>query len=328
MSNRSTMKYGLLTYKETINLFNIGDYIQSLAAKRFLPKIDAYINREEMASYQGESVKLILNGWFTHNVQNWVPSNKILPLFISFHINSSSAPFILNSNGLAYLKKYQPIGCRDHFTVNLLKTTGIEAYYSGCLTTTLDHYAVPDNERTDDVYIVDPFYSYPDLSTLFNSWKYFVRGIVSGDVFKLGKKHKHMMNIFTPQFLKNAKYETHLLPADQYSDEEKFNIAEKLLKKYAKAKLVVTSRIHCALPCLAMGTPVIFINAFNSFVDTCRFDGISNLFNRVDVDHRGIINSNFNLKDKIDIDTKVNNLKIYKELSKNMKVKCRGFIEV
>jgi exopolysaccharide biosynthesis predicted pyruvyltransferase EpsI len=39
----------------------------------------------------------------------------------------------------------------------------------------------------------------------------------------------------------------------------KFQKAEALLEKYAQAKLVITSRLHCALPCIALGTPIIFI---------------------------------------------------------------------
>ena len=37
------MKYGLLYYKDTVN---IGDDIQTYAARRFLPHIDYYIDRE------------------------------------------------------------------------------------------------------------------------------------------------------------------------------------------------------------------------------------------------------------------------------------------
>jgi len=321
------MKYGLLTYSETKKLFNIGDYIQSLAAKQFLPQVDAYINREAMALYDGDPLKLILNGWFTHNIHNWVPSHKIHPLFVSFHVNASSAPYILDAKGLAYLAKYQPIGCRDQFTVKLLEQKGIKAYFSGCLTLTLNHYAVPESERCDDIYIVDPFFNYPNLSTLLISWRFCARGILNGDAFKLGKKSQHMKRIFTPEFLRKAKYETQVLPTGTYSDAEKFTIADALLRKYAKAKLVVTSRIHCALPCLAMGTPVIFINGFNSFIDTCRFDGIMNLFNRVDVDTMGNFKANFELQGKIDTDTTVTNLSEYKILAADLKEKCRLFCE-
>ena len=78
------MLYGLLKYKESKVFFNIGDNIQSLAAKQFLPRVDVLINREKLAEYQGEQTKVIMNGWFTHNTHNWVPSDAINPLFVSF----------------------------------------------------------------------------------------------------------------------------------------------------------------------------------------------------------------------------------------------------
>ena len=43
---------------------------------------------------------------------------------------------------------------------------------------------------------------------------------------------------------------------------KRFNIAKKLLDKYSKAKLVITSRLHGALPCLALNTPFIFDNLY------------------------------------------------------------------
>lgn len=59
------------------------------------------------------------------------------------------------------------------------------------------------------------------------------------------------------------------------SHKERFAIAENLLKKYATAKLVITSRIHCALPCLALGTPVIL--CVNNF-DEKRYRGLDRFF--------------------------------------------------
>jgi hypothetical protein len=104
-------------------------------------------------------------------------------------------------------------------------------------------------------------------------------------------------------------------------------MAEELLHKYAKAKLVITSRIHCALPCLAMGTPVIFVNGFDSFVDSCRFDGILELFNRIDINTKtGEFTANFPLEGKISKDTVVKNLGKHHALAEPMKEKCRAFI--
>ena len=321
------MKYGLLTYTEQGPRFNIGDYVQSLAAKQFLPRVDALINREEMALYDGDPIKIILNGWFTHNIDNWLPSEKIHPLFISFHVNSSAAPYILNPRALDYLKRFEPIGCRDRFTVTLLEEKGIRAYFSGCLTLTLSLYAVPDAARNDIVYIVDPFYNYPSASAMVADWIEGVRGVMNGDVLKLHKRSRDLKRLIDDGLLKSASHETQVLQSGRYSDEEKFAIAEALIKKYARAKLVITSRIHAALPCLAMGTPVIFVNGFNAFLDTCRFDGIVELFNRVDVDGSGNFKANFPLGDKIDAGTMVTNSGTHLSLSNSMKEKCKKFIE-
>ena len=60
------MKYGLLKYDENKRFFNVGDNIQSLAAKQFLPKVDEFLNREKLGEYKCEKTKLIMNVkvWF------------------------------------------------------------------------------------------------------------------------------------------------------------------------------------------------------------------------------------------------------------------------
>lgn len=326
MVNCVDMKYGLLTYTEQGRRFNIGDYVQSLAARQFLPRVDALINREEMAVYDGDPIKIILNGWFTHNVVNWVPSEKIHPLFISFHVNSSAAPYILSRRALEYLKRFEPIGCRDQYTVQLLEQKGIGAYFSGCLTLTLDTYTVSQTEISDECIIVDLLYNYPRVSSLLEDWKALARGFISGDVLDIGKRSRFIKKMLTPALLAKARFETQLLPAGRYTDEQKFAAADGLLKFYARARLVITSRIHCALPCLAIGTPVIFINGFDSIIDICRFQGIINLFNTVDVDRRGNYKANFELPGRIDLNTKVRNPTGGKVVAEHLREKCKAFI--
>lgn len=321
------MKYGLLTYDESKQVYNVGDNVQSLAARQFLPKVDEFINRERMADYRKGKTKIILNGWFTHNHSNWVPSDDIEPLFVSFHVNNTAAPFMLNDKGVAYLKKHEPIGCRDQFTADTLKAKGIDAYFSGCLTLTLDSYKVDDSLRGDDIYIVDPLYSYPTWEKVSRHWKILLRSIQNGKVWKIGQKKKHLEGFIDADLLKTAKYINQEPPSGRDTDEQKFAMAEEILHKYAKAKLVITSRIHCALPCLAMGTPVIFVNGFDSFVDSCRFDGILDLFNRIDVDAKtGKFTSNFGLEGKIDRNTMVKNLGKHHALAEPLKARCREFI--
>ena len=58
------MKYGLIYYKNTHNL---GDDILSYVGKKFLPKVDYYIDREHLDVFipdEKEYVATIANGWF------------------------------------------------------------------------------------------------------------------------------------------------------------------------------------------------------------------------------------------------------------------------
>lgn len=321
------MKYGLFTYEENKKFFNVGDNIQSLAAKQFLPRVDTFINREKLGAYTGDPMQLIMNGWFTHNAQNWVPSENINPLFVSFHMNNTAAPAMLSEKGIAYLKKHQPIGCRDQFTADTLNAKGIEAYFTGCLTLTLDSYKVADSERGDEIYIVDPLYGYTTYKKVTYDYKRFLRSIQNGSIFNIGKRKKHLDRFIDKELQKTAIYINQEPEAGKYTDAEKFAMAEDLLNKYARAKLVITSRIHCALPCLAMGTPVIFVNGFDSFVDSCRFEGILDLFNRIDVDSKtGNFTANFPLEGKITKHTQVKNLEKHHLLAEPLKAACRAFV--
>lgn len=52
---------------------------------------------------------------------------------------------------------------------------------------------------------------------------------------------------------------SHRLPSHRYTEKAKLETAASLLRLYRKqARLVITTRLHCALPCLAMGIPVVF----------------------------------------------------------------------
>lgn len=322
------MKYSVMTYKEGKFKFNIGDYIQSLAAKQFLPDASGYVNREELGKYAGDESKIILNGWFTHEPDTWIPSEKLKPLFISFHVNSSAAKRMLNDSGVRYLKRFEPIGCRDYYTVRLLNEKGVKAYFSGCLTLTLDSYSKKTDRSNGEIYIVDPLYGFPNKSRVFNSIKSTVKNTLNGNIFHLNSANKYMRQIFSKSLLDRAKYIEQELPSNKYSEEEKFLLADEMLSKYSAAKLVITSRIHCALPCLAMGTPVIYLNGFEQEFDACRMEGLSGLFNVIDVNRRtGEITSNFKYKGLIDENTEVENKKDYLELANLLSSKVNEFIK-
>lgn len=253
---KNNQKFGLLCYNTS---YNLGDEIQSIAAKQFLPTIDALVDRDTNIIYylndeaKNSNIKVIYNGWFDGQYCQFPPNDLIKPLFISFHINETdhskdSTYDILNDKKITfkpiisnedYLKVHSPIGCRDLHTFNLLNEKKINCYFSACLTLTLKNKYM---ERNEDILVVDSHILCPKL----------------------------FEDIIPKEIRSKAKYITQaitkILPHN-----EKMILAECLLEKISKAKLVITSRLHTALPCLALKTPLIFIH---DNIEDIRFSGL------------------------------------------------------
>lgn len=226
------MKFGLVVNLKTDN---IGDDIQSYAAKCFLPTIDYVIDREQLDTFEtaGESVKVIMNGWYMYSKFNWPPSAQIDPLWVSIHITEQDyfgiGERFLDGCGGDYLRHYAPIGARDESTLQMLERNHIPAFLSGCLTLTIPQFS--NVEKTDEVLLVD-----------------------------LDEKSEAIVREMYPA--ENFQCVTHNVSAEEYaalSVEERLQRVEKFLRRYQGAKCVITSRLHCALPCLALQTPVLLV---------------------------------------------------------------------
>jgi len=59
--------------------------------------------------------------------------------------------------------------------------------------------------------------------------------------------------------------------------QKRFNKANELLEIYKKAKLILTTRLHCALPCRAFGTNVLFMH--ENYNTDPRFTGLKKYIN-------------------------------------------------
>lgn len=301
------MLYKLLSVSKNkkISEINIGDYIQALASSQYYPQIDGFLDRDEdLKDYNGEPCKMIMNGWYMHNPQNWPPTNKIIPLFVAFHLNILAKKELTSPISISYLKKHEPIGCRDIDTMNLLKEKGINAYFSGCMTLTLGK-KYYNSEKDDKTYIVDPlldanigikeifeaireFTKYPfDIIHLITN-----KGLrihpgknILKKIIKTSLYHKEYSKLFSREFVMNSIYicqQSEYYKKNFKTDMELLDEAERLIKLYAKAKLVITSRIHCALPCLGLETPVIFLQKADDIkASSCRFNGLTDLFNTI-----------------------------------------------
>lgn len=282
------MKKGLLVVHPKGKFKNMGDYVQSVAQAQYLDKVDYIIDREELHSFKSnEKVRLIMNGWFMHNPKNFPPSDCIEPLFVSFHINPKIAEEFLNKKTIDYLKKHAPIGARDMGTRDLLLSKGIDSYFSGCLTLCLGKKYKTDN-KTDEMFFVNPYYELGGGGTSLNKIVcalfyliknfYIVRKLskvfkteIKSSLSKYSKRLDSYLHVasfyeayskmFSDDVLLNAKYLEQVIPSNVFNnDEDRMAFAEKMISSYAKAQFVITSRIHTALPCLAVETPVILIN--------------------------------------------------------------------
>jgi lipopolysaccharide biosynthesis glycosyltransferase len=85
-----------------------------------------------------ENTWIVAFGWHMHSLfklRFGLPYHPNLnPVFVSFHVHAIKA---LTPEAIEYLKAHGPIGCRDWTTVDLLLSAGVDAFFTGCLTTTV-----------------------------------------------------------------------------------------------------------------------------------------------------------------------------------------------
>ena len=312
------MKFGLLINAGTAPVKNIGDYIQSLAQEQFLENVDCLVERENLNDIKSDCrLKVIMSGWFMRNPQNFPPSPSVDPLFVSFHVSPSIAEEFFSEETCQYLKKYEPIGCRDHGTEKLLNAHGITTYFTGCLTLTLGLKYKAEKKGNIPIF-VDPYYELPSIKGHFSSimslWN-LIRNMnkIRQFMYSFETEYASMFNCisyklnklvmaaafyntyktyFDDEIIFNARFIKHQVNQSDFENEEqKLEYARKLLGIYAEAPLVVTSRIHCALPCLGLETPVIFVESegLRNLRSQGRFEGILEFFHRLRWTPKGIV---------------------------------------
>ena len=204
---------------------NLGDDIQSLVAKKLLPYVDGGVSRERLKHPEAPGI-ISMNGYFL-GLCDWPPSPVLQPIFFAFHVTPGSVAKVCSPEGVAYLKKHEPIGCRDLGTMQLLQRHGVQAFYSKCITLTL-----PRREKAPA------------------SGRIYMVGLSKGAAAAVPKSIRKKAVVVDQAKLR--------LP--DLSPSLKEELAQHLLDTYSQtASLVITSKIHCAMPCIAMGIPVVFL---------------------------------------------------------------------
>lgn len=228
------MKLGMLT-NETTNP-NLGNIIQLEAVRKVYRKLEVqeseivYIALNELDTYDGEYVLLPMNECYYSKYHGMRISKKIIPIFLGFHLGQAWALDDIEDT----LRKFQPIGCRDLWTKQKLEMEGIQAYVSGCGSICFDE---RDLDPADGKpYIID----IPD-----NLWEY-----IPDDIKKTSVSKESTYQSWRFEGTNSERNRAALRVMEEYFDELKRN-----------ASMVITRRLHIALPCVAMGIPVVLAHS-------------------------------------------------------------------
>ncbi len=205
----------------------LGDLAARTRPERRLDDVSAELEvrtvHRDASMYEAipEDTWVLCFGWYMHamfGMRHGFPLHRNLrPVFISFHCNKRD---LLTPAAVEYLKRYGPVGCRDWTTVYLLLSMGVPAFFSGCVTTTIDT-VFPEVPRP----AADAPVAYVDVPA-------------GPD----GKSYRHSSGVVRKRsFVANVRAAIDLL--------------ETYRTRHGK---VVTSRLHCYLPVRSLGVEVDF----------------------------------------------------------------------
>jgi hypothetical protein len=215
---------------------NIGDILQGMAAAEFLDEDAQPVDRETLAMMdEGLPGLLLANGWFMHDFSLFPPPPNIKPVYLSVHIANSA--MLRDDKIRTHFKANSPIGCRDHKTLKLFLGWGIPAYYSGCLTITTKKRRPVRTDNEGDYLLVDNI-DHPVPDVILNK----IEGLTQKKLTRISHDPMSIEKSF-----------------DEYVRMGKEHM-DALLHRYCDASLIITTKIHCALPCLGMGANVMLIH--------------------------------------------------------------------
>lgn len=248
---------GLFTFATN----NLGDEMQSFAVLAHLDRVHRFLDRDRLAEHRSEAdVACVFNSWFLLGDDVRVPAERILPIWHGF---CGGREEIFQEPWLSYLKAQGPIGCRDLHTTERLVDGGVAAQWSGCLSLFLGRaLRRPDTERN---------------------------GVLFVDLPEVAEVH-------VPQEIRRRAVRLSTFPPPGIVDRPlaRWPTVGRLVDALAQAELVVTRRLHVALPAASFGTPVVAIvdpgvsfarqrfSGFDTIVPTVYLDAAEAGLKRID----------------------------------------------
>ncbi|WP_273321795.1 polysaccharide pyruvyl transferase family protein [Vallitalea guaymasensis] len=220
------MKYANFSHNgKTMN--SLGDQMQILAIDYIYQTMDIdkkdiiYIEKDDIGCYDGESVILPISFPLFEYYEGGI--NRLFSKKIKpVFLGHTLLKETLLPEEVEFYKKHEPIGCRDERMFDTLSKYGIYCYLMGCMTAVLPKRKL--SSENSKVFVVD----------------------VNEDVIK-----------YMPSELRE-KVEV----CSHYTSQNK-NIKRMAKERYERyineASLIVTSLLHCSVPCIAAGIPTIIV---------------------------------------------------------------------
>lgn len=204
---------------------NLGDEMQSFAVLGHVDRVHAFLDRDRLPDYAGPPVACVFNSWFLIG-EDWRPPAP--PIQAIWHGFSAGREELVQGAWLEYLKAHEPIGCRDRYSTELLRRSGVEARWTGCLTLFMGR-AMTIRPRKR-------------------------RGVVFFDVPREAEAH------IPPEIVQRA-VRLSAFPSPGILDNPlaRWAATARHAEILARAELVVTRRLHVALPAISFNTPVVVI---------------------------------------------------------------------
>ena len=223
------MLYYGLTWRPATD--NLGDDLVALAAMQHLPRVDHALDADALDAplpglTDNDRLVLLSPGLFLRSSAHWPPEKHIAPVCIGVHISEEDAWGLpvstLDGAGYDALMACAPIAARDVRTASRLARLNIPHTLTGCLSLTLEH---PTVQRS---------------------------GVVCCDV------PEEVVSAIR-EFRRDVTVLTHSVTEPTPDFAQRMADAQSLLTRYASAEMVFTRRLHCAMACLAVGTPVLLL---------------------------------------------------------------------
>lgn len=262
---------------------NLGDEVQSLASLQWLPFMEHKIERDRLVTPKGakSNVTVIINAWYGTPTMVWPPQGKYIdPVPVAVHIEPKRYEQFSTPESLAYLKARQPIGSRDMATLDFLQKYGVSTYFSACMTTTLSmpKIVTEDVRKKGDCGIL-----FVDVN------RELINGVFPERVMTCGTEA-------------SPKWRDLDGSQDNLEGVLRFQNAFELLKTYSRAKVIVTSRLHTALPSASMGVPVVLVltdsmpGGGGKSDGNQRFAGLSGIIHSISVSKGKIVSASSKMK--------------------------------